>query len=383
MSIRIPQGLGRWQRLAARGVPSRRVGGLLPRPLARRRVLVAIGIAALAVAVSLVVLSSWSGKEKPTATTRTATYTIVRRDLEATETVAGTLGFASSQTTVSNGLQGPVTSLPDAGAVVQIGAALYEVSGEPIVLLRGSVSSYRDLEEGVSDGADVRQLKANLRALGFDPYHQLRIDNHFDFTTRAIVERWQRAVGLDVTGKVEASRIVFATGPVRVGSVTATIGSRGGPVMTISDTQPTVSVKLDTGLQTLVAVGDRVDVDLPDGRTVGGHVTDVGRVATADENASSGAVIDVTVALDRAEGTENLDQAPVSVQIVKDQRRNVLAVPVTALLARTDGGYAVEVVGRNGIHRQLRVDVGLFTSGYVEITGRGIRPGTTVVVPAL
>jgi peptidoglycan hydrolase-like protein with peptidoglycan-binding domain len=382
MSIRIPQ-RSSWQQLAARSVPSLRPGRLLRRLRVRRRVLVALGIAAVAVAASLVILSSRSGKEKSPAATSTAAYTIVRRDLEATETVAGTLGFASSQTTVSNGLQGPVTRLPDAGAVVQIGAALYEVSGEPVVLLRGSVASYRDLEEGMSDGADVRQLESNLRALGFDPYHQLHVDNHFDFATRAIVERWQRAVGIDVTGKVEASRVIFAAGAVRVGSVTATIGSRGGPVMTISDPRPTVTVKLDTGLQTLVAAGDRVDVDLPDGRTVGGRITKVGRVATADENASSGAVIDVTVALDQAEGTESLDQAPVSVHIVKDERKNVLAVPVTALLARTDGGYAVEVVGRNGIHRQVSVEVGLFTSGYVEITGRGIRPGRTVVVPAL
>ena len=41
-----------------------------------------------------------------------------------------------------------------------------------------------------------------------------------------------------------------------------------------------------------------------------------------------------------------LDQAPVTVNITTASVKNVLAVPVAALLARSPGGYVVEVAGR-------------------------------------
>lgn len=62
----------------------------------------------------------------------------------------------------------------------------------------------------------------------------------------------------------------------------------------------------------------------------------------------------------------------------------VLVVPVTALLARGGGGYAVEVVRADGPHRLLPVTVGLFddADGLVQITGAGLKAGQSVVVPA-
>jgi peptidoglycan hydrolase-like protein with peptidoglycan-binding domain len=357
---------------------------VLHRARKRRRIVALAGLGVAVAAAVAIVLASRSGEPAAApAADDVATYTIARRDLVASETVTGTLGFESSKTSVVSRLPGAITELPDSGSVIPIGAVLYRVAGDPVVLMRGGLASYRDLEEGVSDGGDVRQLEQNLRALGFDPYRQMRVDDHFDFATRAIVERWQRRIGVDATGKVEAGRVVFAEGPARVGTVTASVGSQGGEVMTISGTQPTVTVKLDTGLQTLVAVGDEVSVDLPDGRTVTGRITEVGRAAVADENASSGATIDVSIALGNTARTESLDQAPVSVNIVKERRAHVLAVPVTALLARAGGGYAVETARRDGTHEQVPVEVGLFASGYVEVSGAGVRPGTKVVVPSL
>ena len=46
--------------------------------------------------------------------------------------------------------------------------------------------------------------------------------------------------------------------------------------------------------------------------------------------------------------TGSLDQALVEVAITDQTVRNVLAVPVDALLARSGGGYAVEVVAGDG-----------------------------------
>jgi hypothetical protein len=63
----------------------------------------------------------------------------------------------------------------------------------------------------------------------------------------------------------------------------------------------------------------------------------------------------------------------------------VLVVPVDALLALSNGGYAVEVAGPLGIHRLVAVSLGLFddADGMVEATGSGLTAGQRVVVPAL
>jgi len=63
---------------------------------------------------------------------------------------------------------------------------------------------------------------------------------------------------------------------------------------------------------------------------------------------------------------------------------NVLAVPVTALLALAGGGYAVEVVTTDGTHQLVSVAAGLFddAAGLVQVTGSGLAAGLHVVVPA-
>jgi hypothetical protein len=60
--------------------------------------------------------------------------------------------------------------------------------------------------------------------------------------------------------------------------------------------------------------------------------------------------------------------------------RNVLAVPVSALLALAGGGYGLEVVEPSGVHRLVGVTAGLFASGQVQVSGAGVTAGTKVVV---
>ncbi len=76
-----------------------------------------------------------------------------------------------------------------------------------------------------------------------------------------------------------------------------------------------------------------------------------------------------------------LDEAPVSVELIKQVRRHVLAVPATALFAVAGGGYAVEALkGGRGV--PLAVTPGMFAEGYVQVEGRGIHPGLKVTEPA-
>jgi multidrug efflux pump subunit AcrA (membrane-fusion protein) len=110
-------------------------------------------------------------------------------------------------------------------------------------------------------------------------------------------------------------------------------------------------------------------------------------VAKATPNGDSGGndttttTVAVTVALDHPKETGALDQAPVDVDITTDTARNVLAVPVNALLALAEGGYAVEVQDPGGARRLVAVRLGLFADSLVEVGGAGLRPGMKVVVP--
>jgi predicted ribosome-associated RNA-binding protein Tma20 len=79
----------------------------------------------------------------------------------------------------------------------------------------------------------------------------------------------------------------------------------------------------------------------------------------------------------RAARRGGLDQAPVDVAFERERAKDALTVPVTALLAREGGGYAVEVDGG----RIVKVVPGVFADGRVAVEG-DLRPGQRVVVPA-
>ena len=92
--------------------------------------------------------------------------------------------------------------------------------------------------------------------------------------------------------------------------------------------------------------------------------------------------MDVTPADPAATGM--WDQAPVQVGITTASVPRALIVPVTALLAQSSGGYAVEVAGAGGINHLVPVTLGLFddADGLVQVTGPGLAASQKVVVPA-
>jgi len=334
----------------------------------------------------------------------TSTATVTRGDVTARDQVSGTLGYDGSSTVVNQLPGGIVTWLPAAGAVIGRGQPLYRVDGQPVPLFYGSQPVWRAFQLGMPDGPDVRQLEQNLAALGFDPGGAMTVDDHFSAATQAAVRRWQaHALGLPLaqrTGTVPLGQLAFLPGPIRVTQRSATLGAAVGastPVLSATSTRRAVTVQLDTGQQTTVHRGDRVIVTMPDGATSNGRVTAISRVATTatqgqnggsgDQQQSQGqnapATVTVTVTLDHPGLGGNLDQAPVQVAITTQEDRNVLTVPITALLARPGGSYDVEVVEATG-HRLVPVQTGLIddTSGVVEISGPGVAAGMTVEVPA-
>jgi peptidoglycan hydrolase-like protein with peptidoglycan-binding domain len=313
----------------------------------------------------------------------TATATVQRQDLSGQTKVDGTLGYAGSAS-VQSPLSGRITWLPKVGRVIRRGGTLLAVNNQPVQLFYGPKPAWRDLATGVDDGPDVRQLEQNLVALGYDPDHQITVDNHYTWATKAAVKRWQKARGLDQTGTfTTAMPAVFLPWAVRVNTLSGSVGASaapGGPVYTVTSDRHQVTVDLDVSQQGYVKQGDRVEVVLPNGRRAKGRIREVGRVAeTQGSGQEQTTTIPVTVALDNPRAGGRLDQAPVDVYVTTQTKRGVLAVPVAALLALTEGGYAVETVDAAGQHHLVAVRLGVFSNGMVEVAGSGLRAGTKVV----
>jgi len=282
------------------------------------------------------------------------------------------------------------TKLPSAGQVLTRGQGLYEISGQPALLLYGSVLPTRAFIAGMSAGSDVAELNANLRALG---YGQALTGDEFTTATATAIRALQSARGASVTGELLLGSVVFEPGPVRVTSVTPTVGQTvmPGPVLAITSTARQVKIALDASQQASVKVGDQVTITLPDNQTTPGRITYVSSVATTPSSSGSGhggeeesaPTVEVDATPTNPAATGHLDQAPVNVEITTERVENVLAVPVDALLALAGGGYAVEVA-EGGVHRLEAVTVGLFddAEGVVQVSGQGLSAGQRVVVPA-
>jgi hypothetical protein len=372
-------------------------GGLPPRRRRRRRWVIAAVVLVLLAAGALVVGGVFDGDGGSSGSSdngsATSLATVTRRSLSAQTQVNGTLGYAGSYTVLGRA-HGTVTWLPAVGRVIRQGQVLYRVDGAPVVLLYGSTPAYRALAEGATaaeaTGADVAQLNHDLVALGY--VDSAGVDSawdEFNWATKAGVEKLQKHLGVDQTGKLSLGDVVFLPTAGRVTTVQATLGAPAtGPVLQASSTARTVSVALDADLQSEVKAGDRVTITLPDGSTTPGTVTSVGKVATAPSNNSggsdSGPTLPVTIRPTNPTATGSLDQAPVLVAITERTVHNVLAVPVNALLALAGGGYAVEVADADGTRHLVPVSPGLFddAAGLVQVTGSGLAVGQHVVVPA-
>jgi hypothetical protein len=149
----------------------------------------------------------------------------------------------------------------------------------------------------------------------------------------------------------------------------------------------TLSVRVDAA--GWAVKGAAVTVELPGGGTVAGTVTGVGDEAAAapnpegqgsDSSTVANATIPVAVTLADQKAVGAYQRAPVSVRYVSRKRKDVLTVPVAALLALAEGGYGLELAD-GATTRVVPVSVGLFADGQVEVDGPDLRDGTTIRMP--
>ena len=314
-----------------------------------------------------------------------ATAVVRRRDLSAVTPVAATLGYAGTYTVAGQG-GGTLTSLPHAGEVISQGQVLYQTgNGSPVVLLYGTVPDWRAMSAGTT-GADVAQLNHDLVNLGYAARAEAAAAgwDHFSLETAYAVQRLEEHLGVSFPpGSLSLGQVVFEPQAIRVTQVTGSLGGpASGPVLQATSDRHVVTIALDTSQESQVTVGDQVSVTLPDGTSTPGVLSSVGTVAatSTSSDGTTSTTIPVQVRLTDPAAAGRLDQAPVTVNITTTAARGVLAVPVTALLARP-GGYVVEVTGPGGGRRYVPVTPGIFddNTGLVQVSG-ALTPGQRVVV---
>lgn len=370
------------------------VGGVSAARGVRRRplrialtLLAALGVTAVAVAAATGAFGGGDteGTESGAPSGPAKTATVQRTDLTRSDTLDGTLGYGDSVPVQAAG-QGVLTWLPSAGDTVRRGQAVYRLNEQEVPLLYGATPLYRTLDVD-AEGRDVEVLEKNLAALGYTGF---TVDDTYTEGTADAVRDWQKDLGREETGRVGAGDAVVAAGARRVAEVQGTLGApAGGTVLTWTGTVRTVTVELDVKDEDLVSGDDtKATVKLPDGSTVEAEVSEVGTAVTAAAETggaqSAGTAADptvpVTLTVDDQKKLGRYQAAPVDVDFEAETRENVLAVPVEALVALREGGYAVERVTAAG-SEYLAVDTGMFAGGMVEVSGAGITEGLKVGVP--
>ncbi|MGS2647816.1 hypothetical protein [Streptosporangium sp. LJ11] len=359
-----------------------------------RRAAVTVMVVVVVGAATVVLWSATTHRPAPGDTSpqvRTATATVTRGTVTERTQIGGTLTFDGSYTVVHQGAPGVLTTLPAPGDVVARGERLYSVDARPVRLLYGTTPAYRDLGPATTDGADVRQLERNLVALGMDPGRDIVVDAHFTWATSAAVRRWEASWGLPSwrrDGRLAMGEVVFLPGRLRVRQVRAALASTvrpDTPVLGATSTRQVITARIGADRRRLVRARDRVRISMTGAEPLRGTVLRIGRVATAPpqndstQGGEAPATVTVVIGVRPPRGGPALDQAPVRLSITTATRKDVLMVPVTALLARPGGGYQVRLADG----RLAGVEPGLFddSAGTVEVTG-ALRPGDRVEVPS-
>ena len=272
------------------------------------------------------------------------------------------------------------------------------------VLMFGDSPAWREFQNGMTPGEDIRQLEENLVALGHGSFESLIVDQNFDTETAAAIRQMQVDLGLTATGEIAFRDVIFLPGTSVVESsssypslgATITPSStlvslfsiervetqivQDGNIWTTAESLQRVITTIEVADQRLIDVGSEVRIELPDESIVTGAVIEIGSIAVVPQGGQNDPYLEVTVAIDGDVNLYEWTGAPVTASITKNLAESVLSVPVTSLLALLGGGYALEVIEPTST-RLVPVDAGVYADGWVEVTGLGLEAGIEVVTP--
>jgi len=272
------------------------------------------------------------------------------------------------------------------------------------VLMFGDSPAWREFQNGMTPGEDIRQLEENLVALGHGSFESLIVDQNFDNETADAIRQMQVDLGLTATGEIAFRDVIFLPGTSVVESsssypslgATITPSStlvslfsiervetqivQDGNIWTTAESLQRVITTIEVADQRLIDVGSEVRIELPDESIVTGAVIEIGSIAVVPQGGQNDPYLEVTVAIDGDVNLYEWTGAPVTASITKNLAEGVLSVPVTSLLALLGGGYALEVIEPTST-RLVPVDAGVYADGWVEVTGLGLEAGIEVVTP--
>jgi peptidoglycan hydrolase-like protein with peptidoglycan-binding domain len=342
--------------------------------------------AVLAVATTASVAGfTWTNRPQPAPEQRPEAPQIaqvVKTDLSDAQDFKGDLDFGPAQF-VRGRKAGTITWLPAPGTEIDRGRTLYKVDNRPVSLFFGDTPLWRKLDVVGTKGPDVTIVKSNLAALGYLAGGK---GDMLTPATKDAIKRWQKAMDVEATGVLDAGDVVVLPGKVRVAEIATQLSAPAdGELMSITAPGKAVTASVDVAQVGAFKRGTKVTIALPDGKEIAGTV---GRISTKaegggkDDTSGGGqqerAMVSVEVRLDKAATVGALDSGPVRIRIGTNTKRGVLTVPVTALLALREGGYAVQARD-GGRTTLLAVKTGMFAGGLVEISGDGVREGLPVV----
>jgi peptidoglycan hydrolase-like protein with peptidoglycan-binding domain len=291
---------------------------------------------------------------------------------------------------------GAITAITAADTPVVTGTVLFWQGGFPVVAIEGDTATTavldRDLSTSSDNGVDVKLLEAMLVAGRFDD-GTVVIDDEFDDATAAAVQRWWASLGVAddaATLTVPAGSFVVVPGGLFTGAALVPDGSApvgDAVVMGLTTAAREVTTSAPIGDETF-ALGAQIDVEFPDGTVSTGTVVKVGNAAVNADNVP-GATPTVTITIHVADIPASVDdfvQIPVTMRVVAEQELDAFVVPVSALVALQEGGYALEVVtddsGTQPTTTLVAAEPGLFADGFVSVTGDQLAAGLQVVVPS-
>ena len=355
-----------------------------------RRLAVPAGLVAAGVTgvVAAVAVTGGSAAPATTPRIRLSWATVKLTNLTTTMLSAGVMGYAPARP-LTNQLAGTYTHLPAVGSRIARGHVLYRVDNQPVIAMRGNTPAWRPMAPGIT-GPDVAELQANLIALGYADGLLTAPTGCYDQLTVGAVQRWQLAIGVPLTGQVGLGQVMFVPSAVRVGVLTAAPGRAAFPGQEpyqVTTARRIVLVPVNPTLPA-VRIGERVSIVLPSQTRTRGRVTAMGPppagmgagAVGSGGHGSADATTVLTVTPSRPAATGTASGVSVQVSLTVESVRHVLAVPVSALLALSGGGYGVEVVTAAGRHHLVGVTAGTFAGGLVQVSGNGIAAGTKVVV---
>lgn len=298
-----------------------------------------------------------------------------------------TLGPRQGTHDVISSLDGVVSDLLPVGSPVESGTVLYRLDDIEVPAVDDDDPVAATL---VSETFTVVELERALADGGFDPDDEMTVDGTATDATSAAVERWQRSVGLPVTGATDPGYYALVPQGHVVEShlVVEDETLATGPVLSTAVSRLSVEVIVEVADADEFEAGDAVAVELADESAVEGVVSEVGPVEPA-ANPQDVSTVTVTIEIvldsvltDSAGGDDSsLIEGPVTVVSVGDEVIDATVIPNRALVALSEGGFAVEKVVGDGEPQLVAITLGVFGDGVVEVAEGDLEPGDEVVVP--